>query len=305
MAKNETVTENRHLYIGGSDIAVIMNISPFKTRQTLLLEKSQFIQDYFSGNEYTEYGDRFEPKIRDFINSKRKDEKFKSAYFLGVLSPKDKDKLQFRCNVDGINNTEVLEIKTTSHIKDSVDKYKTYLVQLLFYMLNSKRKKGILAVYERDVIEEDTFNEKRLLIYEIKIDDYQDLCVEIMSSVEKFQNDLLEFKKQPTLNEEDFLNPLLLDTSKKIVELENRLIGYKKILEELENMKEYLFKSMTKFNVKKWTSNNGISFTRIDESESTREVLDTEKLKNESPEIFEKYKTTKTTKRKGYVRIDI
>lgn len=36
----ETVKQDRDKYIGGSDIPVIMNLSPYKTRFDLLLEKA-------------------------------------------------------------------------------------------------------------------------------------------------------------------------------------------------------------------------------------------------------------------------
>ena len=36
----QTVSKNREKYIGGSDVPIIMNISQFKTRYQLLLEKA-------------------------------------------------------------------------------------------------------------------------------------------------------------------------------------------------------------------------------------------------------------------------
>ena len=38
----ETVKQDRDKYIGGSDIPVIMNLSPFKSRFDLLLEKAGY-----------------------------------------------------------------------------------------------------------------------------------------------------------------------------------------------------------------------------------------------------------------------
>ena len=37
----DTVAKDRHKYIGGSDIPIIMGISPFKSRYDLLLEKDK------------------------------------------------------------------------------------------------------------------------------------------------------------------------------------------------------------------------------------------------------------------------
>ena len=38
----ETVKQDRDKYIGGSDIPIIMNLSPFKRRYDLLLEKAKY-----------------------------------------------------------------------------------------------------------------------------------------------------------------------------------------------------------------------------------------------------------------------
>ena len=64
----ESVKQDREKYIGGSDIPVIMNISPYKSRFDLLLEKAGYKTDMFEGNIYTEYGNQLEPAIRDYIN---------------------------------------------------------------------------------------------------------------------------------------------------------------------------------------------------------------------------------------------
>jgi len=141
----QNVTVDRDKYIGGSDIPILMGISPFKTRWELLQEKAGLLKNDFAGNEYTEYGNILEPQIREHINKDLKD-KFVEG----------KDIIEdVRCHTDGINKTTVLEIKTTSQIHTDLKDYKMYLVQLLFYMKYTKRKKGILAVYFR----EDNWNE--------------------------------------------------------------------------------------------------------------------------------------------------
>ena len=69
----ETVKQDRDKYIGGSDIPVIMNLSPFKSRFDLLLEKAGYKEDAFEGNVYTKYGNTMEPKIRAAINAEIKE----------------------------------------------------------------------------------------------------------------------------------------------------------------------------------------------------------------------------------------
>ena len=64
----QAVRENREKYIGGSDIPIIMGLSQFKSRFDLLLEKAELKENNFDGNEYTDYGNILEPKIREHIN---------------------------------------------------------------------------------------------------------------------------------------------------------------------------------------------------------------------------------------------
>lgn len=302
MEKPTSVTQNRESYIGGSDIPILMDLSFFKTRITLLQEKAGYKTNTFKGNEYTEYGNILEPKIRDYINKTYSpNDHFNEDSF--IANSKD-GKLGVRCNVDGMNNDTILEIKTTSNIKKDIEDYKVYLVQLLFYMLNANKKKGILAVYQRTDFEiPEQIDKDKLQIFNVDIDDYKDLVDEILSSVDKFQDDLTLIKENPNLTEEDLINPLIVENTKKVVALENRLKGLKLIEQELKDTKDRLFEDMRKFNVKKWKTINGVTISRVDESSTTKETLNTKKLKAEVPDVYDKYKESKTTTRKGYVRV--
>ena len=57
------------LRIGGSDIPTLLEINPFKDLYTLLLEKCKYKNVDFEDNDYTEYGKKIEPLIRDYLNS--------------------------------------------------------------------------------------------------------------------------------------------------------------------------------------------------------------------------------------------
>ena len=114
----QAVTVDREKYIGGSDIPIIMEISPFKTRFDLLLEKAQLKENTFLGNEYTEFGNELEAKIRNYINIQKLSKK-----------PYVEDKKivgDIRCHTDGFNGETVLEIKTTSQIHEKLVDYKVY-----------------------------------------------------------------------------------------------------------------------------------------------------------------------------------
>lgn len=187
----QDVRIDRNKYIGGSDIPTIMNISPFKKRFDLLLEKADLLENEFEGNIYTEYGNILEPKIRDYIN------KLKNTNYIEYK----KIDGNIRCHLDGFNDVSVLEIKTTSQVRKKVSSYKKYLVQLLFYMQTMKVDKGLLAVYERpkDFCEE--FHEERLQVFDIDIKDYEELLKDINAAVKKFIEDLEKVKENPFIEE--------------------------------------------------------------------------------------------------------
>lgn len=187
----QDVRTDRNKYIGGSDIPTIMNINPFKKRFDLLLEKAELLENEFDGNIYTEYGNVLEPKIRKYINKLRNTNYIEYKKIDGNI----------RCHLDGFNDVSVLEIKTTSQIRKKVSSYKKYLVQLLFYMQQTNVEKGLLAVYERpkDFCEE--FQEDRLQMFDIDINDYDELLKDINTALKKFIEDLEKIKENPFIEE--------------------------------------------------------------------------------------------------------
>lgn len=185
------IKENRHLYIGGSDIPTIMNINSFKSRFDLLLEKAQLQEDMFVGNEFTDYGNIMEKKIRDYINSST-DRKYKEQSLIKGI---------FRSNVDGADEDSILEIKTTSQIRKTLKGYKTYLVQLLHYMRQYDKQYGLLVVYERPKDFDTNFDERKLQTFEININDHLELVEEINKEIELFMEDLKIVKENPFITE--------------------------------------------------------------------------------------------------------
>ena len=295
------VTIDRNNYIGGSDIPVIMGISSFKTRYELLLEKAGLKEIEFKGNKYTEYGQILEPKIREHINK----------LYNTVFEPNRIIKDDLRCHSDGFNGKAVLEIKTTSHIFETVDEYRVYLVQLLLYMQMNEVKKGILAVYERPEDFNEEFVEDRLMVCEIDIKDYKNLLEEVNAEIDRFRSDLARLKENPLLCEEDFQPNELVILSNEVLVFENRLAEFKVIEQEYKEMKQKLFVAMQKYDVKSWNTVNGVKITRVDGTEPTTKIekeFDADKLKSEQPEIYEKYvveKEKKTAGRSGYVKITL
>ena len=296
------VTIDRDKYIGGSDIPVIMGISPFKTRWDLLQEKAGLKVDEFTGNKYTEYGKIMEPQIRDHINSKLKTNKYEPNQIING---------DIRCNTDGFNGSCVLEIKTTSNIYGTVDEYTVYLVQLLFYMQENGVRKGKLAVYDRPEDFNPVFDADRLSVYNIDIKEYTNLLAEINAKIERFRADLERLKNNPLLSEQDFQPLELVALSKKVLELETRIAELKAIETEQKKVKQALFDAMTNNNIKTWETPNGIKITRVDAVEATVETVtefDEDSFKAENPALYNMYQhevEKKKAGKSGYVKITV
>ena len=294
-----SVTQDRERYIGGSDIAIIMGISHFKTRFDLLLEKAGLQENEFTGNEYTEYGNVLEPKIRNYINEQKIS-----------LKPFREDKKivgDIRCHVDGFNGETVLEIKTTSQIHDNVDDYKVYLVQLLFYMQTMNVEKGLLAVYERPKDFEENFDSKRLQMFYIDISNYKELLEQINNAVDQFRIDLNKLKANPFLSEEDLLPVDLSKIANELSLVEEQLIQFEILNKKKKQLLAELKQEMENNSIKKWITNTGNQITLIEDGED-KEVLkfNESKFKEENKELYEKYLETKIQKgRAGYVKITL
>ena len=293
----QNVTIDRNKYIGGSDIPIILGISSFKTRWQLLQEKAGIAENTFSGNIYTEYGNVMEEKIRAYVNQESGKNFVEDMVIDGNL----------RGHLDGWNEEtkEVLEIKTTSGIKDSLEEYEVYLVQMYFYMKLKGTDKGILAVYRRPEDFDEEFNPFNIVTYEVRLDN--DKLKTIESEIEKFCTELEELKKNPFTTQEDLLPQSLVEASMKVIALENKLSAMKELEKELKNYKDSLKAAMEQNNIKSWTTPNGIKITLVPDGEDkTEDKFDEKAFKAENGELYEKYLVATVKKgRKGYVRVTL
>lgn len=290
----QNVKVDRDKYIGGSDIPIIMNISPFKTRWELLQEKAGLIENEFNGNQYTEYGNVLEPKIRDFINESQKDKFVEGKDIIDDI----------RCHTDGINKNTILEIKTTSQVHDGLDDYKYYLVQLLFYMKYTRRKKGILAIYQRPDDFNELFDSNRLTTYDINIKDYKNLIEEIDLAVEDFRNDLRRIKENPFMTEVDLEPVELIEKIHELKEVEEELKGYDKLIEKKDYLKGEIKNCMDNIG-KRSIMSDFAKITRVADTKDTEvEVFDIERFKAENKVLYEEYLKTEIKKGKsGYLKM--
>lgn len=298
--KSDSVIKDRDKYIGGSDIPILMGISPFKTRWELLKEKTEpkgdGIQSGFT-TQQIEYGNTMEEKIREYVNTKY-DCKF---------TPEVKIVDDLRGNCDGLYEDTILEIKTTSIIHKEVDKYKTYIVQLLFYMQLWGKDNGMLAVYERPEDYSTRFKHKRLHIYRINIADYEDLILEINRQIERFREDLSNLKGNPFLTEEELQPQEITAMADKAMSFELQLRALKQVEEQAKAIKTELKNIMQEKGIKTYTTNSGVKITLVPDGEPTVEWKFDEKAFEESnPTLYKHYLKPKPKKgRTGYVLITI
>ena len=298
----DSVKIDRDRYIGGSDIGVIMNLSPFKSRYDLLLEKAGYKADEFEGNVYTEYGNTLEPIIRDWINTNNPNP-FKEGKHVREAEPDEL--IGVRIHTDGENDDAILEIKTTSQVYESVYDYKLYLVQLLYYMVLTGKPYGLLAVYERPEDLTTEFNSNRLHIFKVCLEEEQGLVDEINRAIELFLTDLAKVKANPLITEQELLPAEIPDITERILALESQLSFYKKVEAQIKEDKARLKKAMEAASVKSWTTPNGYKITLVaDGEDSVKKVFDEATFKKDNPELFDKYQKDKIVKGKsGYILI--
>ena len=291
----DTVTQDRELYIGGSDIPAVMGISPFTKRFDLLKYKVGNEENEFEGNANTEYGNVMESKIRDHINTlgwNFKEDKI-------ILD--DSDVLRTRYHADGTDHgaRAVLEIKTTSQIHSNVEDYKVYLVQLLTGMWAFGYDNGVLAVYERPKDMSEEFDKDRLQIFLIGMEDYESLMHEILQATDDFRTDYRYLKENPWAEEDELPSrSKLTDATQGEVAIDGQVFpiafllkNEKSIKDALTDAKNQLKKQMKEHGIKSVEfADLGIRATYIPEGKDTIEkVFDEERFKEEDPTLYNFY----------------
>ena len=293
----QDVTKDRAKYIGGSDIPIIMGLSPYKTRYELLQDKAEIREDDFSGNEYTEYGNVMEEKIRDYLNSKGWD--FREDKVING---------DLRYHADGYDkgNNILLEVKTTSHIYDDKWDYKKYIVQLALGMDLFKTDQGFLAVYQRPEDFDEEFDSKRLRLYQFGAKLVKDLLQnEIYPAIESFRADLEKLKEDPFLSEEDLTPTEIVEIADMALALEEKLIQFKEIEKQAKDVKQRLKEAMQTHGIKTWLMNNGTKITLVPDGEDTTvKAFDEKAFAKDHEDMYQSYMIDKVKKgRAGYVRI--
>ena len=307
----ESVSQDREKFIGGSDIPIIMELSPFKSRFDLLLEKAGYKKNDFEGNVFTEYGNTMESKIRDHVNSSLISTFVEGKHIMDVPEEwcEHPNGMRIRCHTDGEIDDAILEIKTTSQVFDSLDDYQLYLVQILFYMVMTGKETGLLAVYKRPDDMDETFNADNLQIWEIHLTDYHDEVENIKNAVSRFLDDLQKVKSNPFITEDELLPAEIPEITKRIIAFEQQVSRMKELEKKIKDEKDRLKTAMETAGVKKWETPNGYKITLIPDSDDKVEEVtefNAERFMSEHPELVDEYMEKKKEIKKGkrgYVKI--
>ncbi|MEI3596883.1 MULTISPECIES: DUF1351 domain-containing protein [unclassified Oceanobacillus] len=261
------VTENRHKYVGGSDVPVILGLSKFKTQYELASEKVGITKSDFQGNEYTAYGHAMEPQIREYIN-------LTTDYEFVETSTIDEEN-SIRANTDGVDYDAktLLEIKTHG----AVPTIEVYKAQMQAYMFANDLEQGVLALYERPADFNLEFDAKRLdTSIIVKRDD--DFIKNLLHEIELFWKRCDWLSNNRGASEWDYNNclpeniipggkrPMATELEVKTVKFEPAIIefNYEEIEKQLEeNLKKY----------------EGLTFTEKEAKECNKVIADLRKGK--------------------------
>lgn len=309
---NPNVTIDRQKYVGGSDLPSILGLNAKYGTSVFEFakQKAGIIPNSFKGNQFTKYGQVMEPVIRDYINAK-----YQVNYLEDTIIDSDRG---YRGNTDGIDRNvdiPILEIKTFGEELD-ID---YYTAQCQFYMETFNQDACLLVGYKRPVdfytgvdyeLENDDsyfnleFDENNIVEHTI----YRDpkLWAKIEERIIAFKKAVEKLRKNHDMTEAEFNKIFygtdLIKMSNKMAKLENRLLKYKDIEKEHKKLKEDLYNLFEEKGILSFDTGT-MKITKVAPISYDTVSIDTAKLKEENEEIYNKYKVTKTTNKKGYILI--
>lgn len=289
---DKNVTENRRLFVGGSDVPTILGINKYKTAFELAEEKVGIVPTIYEGNEYTVYGQTLEPQIRDYINAINE-----TNFQPDTVINKE---INVRGNCDGVDYTESLLLEIKTHGKNL--NTKPYIAQMQLYMHVFDLPAGWLALYKRPDNFDAEFDSERLKIEVIHRD--EKYIEDILQQIELFWKRCKALEANPEMSEADFYsismkeNNEIATLANQVEKFELQLQQFKELETQYKEMKEKLYAAMIENDVKSFETDH-LKITAVGPSQSVS--VDSKKLKEEMPDIAAKYE--KVSNRKGFVKI--
>ncbi len=295
---SKDVTLNRNKYIGGSDIAAILNMSRYKTPLKLWAEKTgKLPTPDLSNVEAVEMGTKLEQFVADMFT-----EKTGKAVRKSPVVYQHKEYPYMVAHIDRLvtGTDELLECKTCSVFKkdewENDDIPQEYILQVMWYLGITGRKIGHIAV----LIGGQSFKYKQ-----IEFD--EELFNTMVEAAKEFWQHVQNNTPVPVVAEDDeTLKDLYSDHSEVMIELfpndeksAEATMNFEDVvanLQELKMHKENIEKDIKaeETKIKDIIKDNlGIKTPKYivtwKAQSSTR--LDTKALKSDEPEIAKKYET--------------
>ena len=287
LAQNFT-SEERQEYIGGSDIAAIMGESRWKTPYRLWAEKTGQIETPdLSNNESVEMGNRLEQFVADLFSDKTgKQVRRQSKTY------KHKDYPFLVAHIDRLitNSDELLECKTCSAYKleEWENKIpKEYVLQVIWYLGITGRKRGWIAC----LIGGQKFEYKA-------IDFDAELFDLMVQKALKFW-DMVQKKVSPVIlaQDDEVLQEIYPKSDEEMIEMQeiNDRVAY---LQELKMHRDDMISEIKEIETELKSiikDKAGIKTPqyKITWKTQTANRLDTDRLKEEQPELIKNYILTK------------
>lgn len=290
--------------IGGSDVATILGLNPYKSIFTLWLEKTGQIEPPVLNNEYIEWGNILEPVIREKF---AKETGFEVEENHWVMLHDQHDFMV--ANVDGevtdpqfAGKKGVLEIKTAGErMRDQWEDGPPnhYMLQLQHYLAVLDYSYGYVAV----LIGGNTFK-----YYLVERDDY--VIDNIIQAEAEFM-EMVENGVAPEISghasDSDYLASAFPEDNGEIGELSDILEVYAKqyfnLQEQMKILQEeadYL-KNLIKYEMKDFRILKSDDI-RVNMPTIKKVSFDAKQFEKDHPELYQKYKNKETTYRSFLVK---
>ncbi len=293
---NAAWLEQRTKGVGGSDVAAIMGLSPWRTPAQVWLEKTgRNKPDDISDKPYVAFGNIMEPLIGKWYSDNHPDRTVRrvNAICQSIERPWAQASLDYEVK-DG--TWGVLEIKTARSAEDwqsGVPIY--YQTQIIHYMTVTGRKFADVAVFFRDTCE---FAE-----YRVELD--QEDAAALVADVDNFWHNFVEADVMPQIAGTAGEISSLTEYYGKAKGAFRQLLGDLDALQAISNyqnasLREKLAKeektkaSATLINIIGEDKGIETDVARVTWGRSQRERFDTKRFKTDHPDLYAEYASTYT-----------
>lgn len=300
---DEEWLEQRKHGVGGSEVAAIMGLSPWKTATQLWLEKTGRIEPAdLSGKPYVEFGNIMEPVIGDWYREQYPDRTVRrvNAICKSLKRPWAQASLDYEVK-DGLV-WGVLEIKTARTATDwqeGVPAY--YLTQIMHYMQVTNRPFADVAVFFRDTCEFKCFrvdyDQEDGAAVQAAVDDFwlNYVIPKVMPQVVGTSGEAAALTEYYGKGDGEFKQ--LFDS-----DVDEAIAAYQDAAEREKQAHAEKTEAATKLIAAIGDAKGIITdVAKVTWVRSEREVLDQKALKEHEPEVYAKY--SKTESRNGGLRI--